>query len=122
VDASRRVEGDFELWVRFFRHAQLHSVDALIGGFRVHGDTMGLQDLTGVHRSHEEIIEAELDRMPNGKLLKFLRGLNRNVKRIPIARYLWWRLVEQPAFGWSGRDLPPVVEYRGGVTGKWCLR
>jgi hypothetical protein len=26
---------DFELWMRFFRFAQLHSVDALIGGFRV---------------------------------------------------------------------------------------
>jgi glycosyltransferase involved in cell wall biosynthesis len=26
---------DFELWMRFFRFAQLHAVDALIGGFRV---------------------------------------------------------------------------------------
>ncbi|HRJ23412.1 MAG TPA: glycosyltransferase [Thauera sp.] len=28
--------GDFELWLRFFDHAQLHLVDALLAGFRYH--------------------------------------------------------------------------------------
>jgi len=27
---------DFELWMRFFRHARLQSMDGLIGGFRMH--------------------------------------------------------------------------------------
>ena len=42
VDDSRRSASDFELWVRFFRYAELYSVDALIGGFRAHPDSLGL--------------------------------------------------------------------------------
>jgi hypothetical protein len=48
VDASRRWAADFELWLRFFRYAQICPVDALIGGFRIHGDSLGLQDMENV--------------------------------------------------------------------------
>jgi glycosyltransferase involved in cell wall biosynthesis len=34
LDASLKYAGDFELWIRFFRHAKLHVTNALIGGFR----------------------------------------------------------------------------------------
>lgn len=30
--------GDFELWARFFEHAELHAVEVPLGGFRFHGD------------------------------------------------------------------------------------
>jgi glycosyltransferase involved in cell wall biosynthesis len=30
--------GDLELWMRFFRHARLHTVDALLAGYRRHGN------------------------------------------------------------------------------------
>jgi len=30
--------GDFELWARFFEHAELYAVEAPLGGFRFHGD------------------------------------------------------------------------------------
>ena len=30
--------GDFELWARFFKHAELHAVETPLGGFRFHGD------------------------------------------------------------------------------------
>lgn len=33
-DASLGYAGDMELWSRFFRHAQLYTVDVLLGGFR----------------------------------------------------------------------------------------
>ncbi|CAA9372967.1 MAG: Glycosyl transferase, family 2 [uncultured Phycisphaerae bacterium] len=38
VDASIRVAGDFELWARFFEHADLYGVTTPLGGFRVHGE------------------------------------------------------------------------------------
>src|SRR5689334_10463742 len=38
VDASLRVAGDFELWARFFDHADLYGVTTPIGGFRIHGE------------------------------------------------------------------------------------
>ncbi len=30
--------GDFELWARFFQHAELYAVEVPLGGFRFHGD------------------------------------------------------------------------------------
>jgi GT2 family glycosyltransferase len=30
--------GDLELWLRFFRYAQLYTVDAFLGGYRAHGN------------------------------------------------------------------------------------
>src|SRR5229473_5181596 len=66
MDATRREGSDFELWVRFFRHARLYPVDALIGGFRVHPDSLSLEDPGKMRRIHDEIIAAELNRTPWG--------------------------------------------------------
>ncbi|TWJ18863.1 glycosyltransferase family 2 protein [Geobacter argillaceus] len=38
LDDGASLAGDMDLWCRFFRHAQLHTVDTLLGGFRSHGD------------------------------------------------------------------------------------
>ena len=38
VDASMQLAGDFELWARFFQHADLYGVALPIGGFRKHGE------------------------------------------------------------------------------------
>ena len=53
MDASRREGSDFELWVRFFRHARLYPVDALIGGFRVHPDSLSLGGPNKMRRIHD---------------------------------------------------------------------
>lgn len=37
IDTSLRLAGDFELWLRFFEHAELYAVDAPLAAFRVHG-------------------------------------------------------------------------------------
>lgn len=34
LDEAFSTAADFELWTRFFRHAPIHTVDALVGGFR----------------------------------------------------------------------------------------
>lgn len=34
VNTDMRLAGDMELWTRFFRHARLHTVQSLLGGFR----------------------------------------------------------------------------------------
>ena len=38
LDTSLRMAADFELWARFFDHAELFGAEALLGGFRSHGD------------------------------------------------------------------------------------
>jgi hypothetical protein len=45
--------GDFELWARFFRHAELYAVETPLGGFRYHG-----QQKTGGDRG-DYLAEAE---------------------------------------------------------------
>ena len=38
IDTSYPLAGDFELWMRFYEHAELYGTHALIGGFRTHGN------------------------------------------------------------------------------------
>jgi glycosyltransferase involved in cell wall biosynthesis len=119
VDDSRRYAADFELWVRFFRHAQLYPVDALIGGFRSHGDSLGLQDMDRCHRIQQEMIEEELRSAPGRVWLRSFRGLSAAASRIPGIRGLWQRLVMNNLYRMPGSDWPPVIEHRDDV---WLLR
>jgi glycosyltransferase involved in cell wall biosynthesis len=121
VDASRRWAADFELWVRFFRHAQIYPVDALIGGFRIHGDSLGLQDMEACYRIHDEFIEAELNSFPAEKSIRLLRRIGRAVKPIPIVRGIWRRLVTNRLYYRPGEDWPPIIEYQWGKN-KWGFR
>jgi len=119
VDASRRWAADFELWLRFFRHAQIYPVDALIGGFRIHGDSLGLQNMEACSRIYDEFIEAELDQLPWGKFLRLSRRIGRAVKPIPIVRGIWRRLVTNSLYYRPGPDWPPIIEYQ---WDKWGFR
>ena len=38
IGAGYPLAGDFELWARFFQHAELYAVETPLGGFRFHGD------------------------------------------------------------------------------------
>lgn len=38
LDTQWKLAADFELWARFFKFAELYSVDTPLGGFRGHGD------------------------------------------------------------------------------------
>src|SRR5690606_16158701 len=39
-----KLAGDFELWIRFFKYARLHCVDALLGAFRLTGNGQASRD------------------------------------------------------------------------------
>ena len=53
LETSLRYAADFELWARFYEHADLYGVGALIGGFRTHGKQRSVE-----HRE-EYMAEAE---------------------------------------------------------------
>jgi len=38
IDTKWKIAADFELWLRFFQHADLYAVDTPLAGFRQHGD------------------------------------------------------------------------------------
>jgi hypothetical protein len=87
VDSSLRLAGDFELWARFYQHADLCGVTALVGGFRRHGSqktsylidaylTEAEQILLHYGGSHyskfESILRGIIRPMINGRALKRL--------------------------------------------------
>ena len=60
VDTAFRLAADFELWARFYQHAELHGVMAPLGGFRAHGNQKSVLQV------NEYVAEAELALRQNG--------------------------------------------------------
>lgn len=118
VDDSRRSASDFELWVRFFRFAKLYPVDALIGGFRSHPDSLGLRNLEECHAIHEEILAQEVAALPDVSLLRSFRSLSARMLKVPALAKPWRKLAIGTLMKWPGRDLPPVIRYR---DGRWVM-
>jgi glycosyltransferase involved in cell wall biosynthesis len=112
VDDSRRSASDFELWVRFFRYAKLYAVDAIIGGFRSHPDSLGLQNLEECHRIQDEIIENELAFMKNVAFLKFFRAVSTRALRTPGVAKPWSKVVIGALREWPGGGRAPVIRFR----------
>ncbi len=119
VDASRRDANDFELWVRFFRHARLYSVDALIGGFRAHPGSTTVEKLDECHRIHDEIIAAELSRTPWGPAYAMFQRISRGVLKAPVLNVLWRNTVSSALVRLPGPDWAPVIRYRNNT---WTIR
>jgi glycosyltransferase involved in cell wall biosynthesis len=55
-----RLACDFELWVRFFRHARLQSTSGLIGGFRFHARQRTAEQIQEYEAEAHRLIMAEL--------------------------------------------------------------
>src|ERR1700730_5641821 len=89
VDDSGRcgVVSDFELWIRFFRHAHLYPVQGLIGGYRNHPDSLGLQRIEECHRIQDDVVDAELEQLSLGRPLKLLCGLGNRMRKVRGLRY-----------------------------------
>src|ERR1700681_4818618 len=86
MDATLRMAGDFQLWLRFFRYARLYPADIIIGGFRVHSSSMGLQQLEECHRLQEQMIISELANSPHSLAIRGFRFLDSFIKNIPAIR------------------------------------
>ncbi len=119
VDDSGRfgIAGDFELWVRFFRDAQLYPVNALIGGWRAHRDSGYSNHMAEYQRIQDQVVEAELGHTSWGGPLKLLRLIARALKPVPIVRGIWRRVVTNSIYYMPGPDWPPVIEYKWDVCG-----
>ena len=92
LNAAYRDVGDFDLWVRFFRHARLYSVDALIGGYRFHPDAISSSNMQRYNERCDKIIESELKSIPWATAVKLFRRVSSAVKNIPKVRGIWQRV------------------------------
>jgi glycosyltransferase involved in cell wall biosynthesis len=54
-----KLAGDLELWTRFFRYAQLYTVDTLLGGYRVHGNQKAVLQRALYQEEAERILDEE---------------------------------------------------------------
>jgi glycosyltransferase involved in cell wall biosynthesis len=121
LSTEYRAEGDFELWVRFFRHARLHSVNALIGGYRLHEGALSSSDMERYNRNCDAIAGREVENLQGMEraAVKAFRWISEAVKPIPKVRGLWYRAAIRSLYWMRGRDWPEVIEYG---DGGWELR
>lgn len=119
VDASHRSGSDFELWLRFFHYAQLYSVDALIGGFRVHPDSDSISAMDNYNRILEGHLANDIASLKGASGVKLFRGLTRAFQRVPKLRGAWNRFSLGALYRLSGPDWPPVIEFQ---SDKWSFR
>jgi hypothetical protein len=119
LNASYRDVGDFDLWVRFFRYARLYPVDALIGGYRFHSDSIRATDMERYNQRCDKIIESELKSTPRAGAVKAFRRVSSAVKNIPKVRGLWQRVALKGLYHLAGPDRPPVAEDQ---ENKWVIR
>jgi len=104
LNASYRDVGDFDLWVRFFRHARLYSVNALIGGYRFHSDAISSSNMERYNQTCDNIIESELKSIPRAAAVKAFRRVSSAVKNIPKVRGVWQRIaVKSPGLAAGDR-------------------
>jgi hypothetical protein len=98
-----RLACDFELWVRFFRHARLQSTTGLIGGFRFHAGQRTAERMQEYEAEAHRVITAEMR-----ELLE--KGLP------PSDDGLWAGAPPVLEYDWRSRSVRPVET--GGI-GRW---
>jgi flagellar motor protein MotB len=115
VEDSRTMASDFELWIRFFRHAPLFPVEALIGGFRHHRDSLWLTHREECRAICESWLEAELDH-ESDLLVRTAGRLLFRARRGKRLGPLWRRLAARLLHAWPGRP-PGVIRFDGKTWG-----
>jgi glycosyltransferase involved in cell wall biosynthesis len=104
VDASLELAADFELWARFWEHADLYSTGALLSGFRFHSGQKTAKRLEEYEREARKVLEDRGERLPGRVEAAFLRAL---------------RLIPNPKawLGWKAH----FVDYDH-ASGRWLTR
>ncbi len=114
LDTKYRAAGDFDLWIRFFRHARLHSVDALIGGYRRHPNSLSQANPESYTNTCDEIADRELESSAGLLGAKLFRDTSRIVQRIPKVRGLWrTELLVNRMYTTPAADSPPFIRRSG---------
>lgn len=73
VGGDYPLAGDFELWARFFQHAELYGVETPLGGFRFHGDQKTGSQHQRYHDEAERALLAHGGQRPSS-LRRFFRS------------------------------------------------
>ncbi len=81
IDARYRLAGDFELWARFYEHAELYGVKTPLAGFRVHGEQKTARHMAAYLAEAREVLTrhggrpyARWESMLRARVVPHLRG------------------------------------------------
>lgn len=77
VDSTLDLAGDFELWARFWQHADLYSTTAPLSGFRIHRAQKTASRLGQYRQEAREVLEAYGSRLPGRAEGQVLRAARR---------------------------------------------
>ncbi|MBD2260792.1 glycosyltransferase family 2 protein [Pseudanabaena sp. FACHB-2040] len=90
VDTAYKLAADFELWARFFQHANLYTVESPLGGFRQHGNQRSVNQVQEYIEESRQILK-RYDGQPAGafkgafkKVLKDYVRLPRSVRKLAV--------------------------------------
>jgi glycosyltransferase involved in cell wall biosynthesis len=109
IDDSHGLAGDFDLWMRFFRHARLHPVNGLIGAWRLHEDSLGWSNVTGYNKFIDDNVESELAHVRGGLLIRAFRRFGDVMMRTPGFRRFWRDGVMRALYRFPGPDWAPTI-------------
>lgn len=73
INDSLNYAGDFELWACFYQHADLYAVNALIGGFRNHGNQKTGLDMKQYYGEAQKCFLSDYGGHPYGKIESTIR-------------------------------------------------
>jgi len=76
VRADLNFAGDMELWTRFFRHAQLFTVDTILGGYRYHGNQKAIVHLDKYVKEADTVLDDEIALLRKGEFRELLPVTN----------------------------------------------
>jgi glycosyltransferase involved in cell wall biosynthesis len=87
INTRLKLAGDYELWLRFFRFARLHTVETVFGGFRFRSkDQLSLERLDSYLFEIDEV--TDLSSLPREDLyaMKKIKFMEKYLLRIPFIR------------------------------------
>ena len=91
LDLGYKLAGDFELWARFFQHADLIGIGAPLAGFRLHGAQRSVQQEQGYLREAQQAFAAHGGKIGN-RLHATTRALGQATTMHPLARRIAGRI------------------------------
>ena len=113
LDTEPELFRDFELWLRFFRHARLHTVRALVGGFRHHPDSRWLLDPRTSAAADGRDARRGAGPGVSSPALRLLGRVAQGLRATRPGCWLWDRLLVKPLYSLPGPDWPPLVWHDG---------
>lgn len=117
LNTAYKLAADMELWMRFFRHAQLHTAQVLIGGFRRVPQQRSRLHLDAYLAEAEQIIAGEPRSDRDRAALARFRAFDRLWLRLPLVQRMWRvQCAYERLFAY-----PPLIVYND-ESGRFELR